>query len=338
MILFIVVKENLNGFIYSHSKDFNKTLGYDHQSAENMNINYYLPDVVISELKINFIYETRLIESSNCEQASKIIGIVLKSLKINNIIIYVLFITDDIDQLNWWKSGKDFYDIEGANFIYSVNQDYKIEEEEKTEEKTEIITNNPSQLPDENNQKTHKEIIKDTQDKLKYESHSNFKNTLDNYELKAAKKSTTALKTIRVFLFVSVTDIQILIVVITNIIIVVYLTQEAIHAKNLQVINNLGELCFWFSRLALITRQFKHTTAKNSTDYDSVSDFQYIIDNIEIQQNNLLTDYDSWSGCKGSESINQDIIPYVTFANPYVIQHTNLYEFTEDIIDNVKNI
>ena len=53
------------------------------------------------------------------------------------------------------------------------------------------------------------------------------------------------------------------------------------------------------------------------------------------QQRNLLVDYNSWSDCEASKSINEDLIPYITVDNPYVVQYTNLYAFTGEIISNV---
>ena len=103
----------------------------------------------------------------------------------------------------------------------------------------------------------------------------------------------------------------------------------------MQVIGNIGELSFLISRLALITRQFQVIKTNKYANYDTSENFQLIINNTIIQQNNLLIDYPSWSDCKGSQSIHQDAIPYITFENPFVVKYTNLYSFVGDIIYNV---
>ena len=103
----------------------------------------------------------------------------------------------------------------------------------------------------------------------------------------------------------------------------------------MQVIGNIGELSFLISRIALITRQFQNSKTNKYANYDTAEDFQQILNETIIQQSNLLTDYASWSDCKGSQSINQDVIPYITFENPFVVKYTNLYSFVGDIIYNV---
>ena len=125
---------------------------------------------------------------------------------------------------------------------------------------------------------------------------------------------------------------------VTNIIIVNNITQEATHVKDFQAIANIGELCYLLSRLALITRQFQLSRTNEYVDFDTLKNFQVLIDNALIQQNNLLIDYSSWSDCKGSDAIKDNVIPYVTYSSPYVVQYTNLYTFTYEVISNVINI
>ena len=80
---------------------------------------------------------------------------------------------------------------------------------------------------------------------------------------------------------------------VTNIIIVNNITQEATHVKDFQAIANIGELCYLLSRLALITRQFQLSRTNEYVDFDTLKNFQVLIDNALIQQNNLLIDYSS---------------------------------------------
>ena len=125
---------------------------------------------------------------------------------------------------------------------------------------------------------------------------------------------------------------------VTNVIIINDITQEATHVKDFQAIDNIGELCYLLSRLALITRQFQLSRINKYPDFDTLKNFQVLIDNALIQQNNLLIDYSSWSDCKGSDAIKDNVIPYVTYSSPYVVQYTNLYTFTYEVISNVINI
>ena len=205
---------DLNGFIHSHSKDFTKVLGYDHKNAENMNIQFYIPDIIINELIIDSLYKIKqILPGDGNEQFSKIIGLVLKCCKINEITIYVLFITDDSEQLNYWKTKQDFYDIDGVNYRYFITEDNEIEEEEKVEEdqvlksslkKSSLAYDEKKKLV-ENKKNKSKSSSKTNQSRLS--THSSSSNILDNNELKAADKSRIVLKVTRALLFISVINI-----------------------------------------------------------------------------------------------------------------------------------
>ena len=104
------------------------------------------------------------------------------------------------------------------------------------------------------------------------------------------------------------------------------------------MIDHISELSFLISRLALITRQFQLSYTQNYSAFDTIAEFQLLINNTMIQQSNLLTDYNSGSDCEVSNSIIDDVIPYITSDSPYIVQYTNLYAFTGKIISNVINI
>ena len=199
---------DLNGFIYSHSKDFISILGYNEKNAEGINIQYYIPDIIITELIIDSIYEKMYTNTKS--KAIKTIGIVLKCCKIREITIYVLYITDDMNQLNSWKSEKNFYDIEGINKKYFISEIQQIEEEEeKLDEEKEIkaVSKHLLQLPDENNKNFMEKIDKENLLQSKVNNHSSSGKFIDNYDIKAAEKSKTVLRVARVLLFISVTHI-----------------------------------------------------------------------------------------------------------------------------------
>ena len=98
---------------------------------------------------------------------------------------------------------------------------------------------------------------------------------------------------------------------------------------------NLGQLNYLISELAVIARQFDINYHNRMGDIYTIEQFQSIINETGIQQNNILKDYDSWSYCKSSEIVKNNVIPYVTFENPTVTKYTNLFHFTEEIIQNV---
>ena len=83
---------DLNGVIYAYSKNLFNMFGYYQNNAENMNILYYLPEINFSELIIDTIYRI------NSQHSNKIIEIVLKTCKIQEIVTYTLFVTDDFNK------------------------------------------------------------------------------------------------------------------------------------------------------------------------------------------------------------------------------------------------
>ena len=199
---------DLNGNICSHSKDFINMLGYDDKNAEGMNIQYYMPDIVISELTIDSIYEIKRRKTINIEKETiNTIGIILKCCKIDEITIYVLFITDDSNQLNSWKLKRNFYDIQGTDYKYLTTENQQLDEEqEKIDEELELkaASKHVLQIPDKNNYNSNNKKMKNSSTQSKIDTHSTTIGLLDNYELKAAEKSTKVIGATRIFLLVSV--------------------------------------------------------------------------------------------------------------------------------------
>ena len=103
----------------------------------------------------------------------------------------------------------------------------------------------------------------------------------------------------------------------------------------MNAIMNIGELNYYISQLALISRQFDINYRNGMGDIYTIDRFLSIINSTKVQQANLLADYNSWSYCKSSDAIKDDVIPYVTFENPSKMMYTNLYLFIGEIIKNV---
>ena len=90
---------DLDGIIYNHSENFLKILGFSENHGENMNIQFYLPEITINKLTIDTIYEVNLL-NYNSQQDNKTISIVLKCCSIKEITIFTLYITDNSNQIN----------------------------------------------------------------------------------------------------------------------------------------------------------------------------------------------------------------------------------------------
>ena len=196
---------DLNGFIYAHSKNFLKMLGFNENYAENMNIQYYFPEIIISELIIDTIYKVK------SQQENDIIEIMLKACKIQNIIIYTLFITDDINEGKLWKNLENFYIIENSEEIEEISVEAISTEKNKEisyQQQGKILRiesiKQEIQKIDEKNMKTIKKKINNKFDIKQSESYSNSTTELDKNESRAVNKSTQVLKISKIILFVSV--------------------------------------------------------------------------------------------------------------------------------------
>ena len=115
----------------------------------------------------------------------------------------------------------------------------------------------------------------------------------------------------------------------------VYITQEANHIKSMQALLDIGELCYDMSQVAVMCRQFDINYDTGMGDIYSINEIKLMINQIQIQQNNLILDYNSWSYCKSSDVIENDLIPYITYENPSKMLYANLYQFTDMFIKNV---
>ena len=84
-----------------------------------------------------------------------------------------------------------------------------------------------------------------------------------------------------------------MVVIITNLVITLYITQEADHVKSMEAIINIGELNYLISQLALISREFDLNHRMQMENFYTIDRFQLIINQTILQQSNLIKDYDS---------------------------------------------
>ena len=184
---------DIDGVISAHSKYFLKILGLNQNHGENMNIQYFLPDINIRELAIDTIYEYKL-SKNNIQQDNKFIRVILKCYNIRDIIIHALFLSDSIDLVNNWNNLEEFYLNECNNCKDDALNKNKLEEDK--ENKKILITEDikeKSKMADDN-----KSINLDVE-KIK----KNY--SIQDSETIAVKKSIRALKVSKFLLFVSVT-------------------------------------------------------------------------------------------------------------------------------------
>ena len=80
---------------------------------------------------------------------------------------------------------------------------------------------------------------------------------------------------------------------ITNIVTTLYITEEANNVISMTAIMNIGELNYLIAKIAAISRQFDLSYNTGINDIYTVEEFQSFINQVQIQQQNLLIDYNS---------------------------------------------
>ena len=200
---------SLDGYIYNHSQNFLTILGNDQNHGENINIRYYLPEININELIIDTIYEVNL-SNYNSQQKNKTIGIILKCCLIKDIKIYVLYLTDNLNQIKKWRKKTDFYRNDHNNFKIQI-----IKGEILVEDGKEIMRKNDKKIMmlEEAKQKIEKideKVNKTDNNKSQHWGVQNSENHLDSLaileknEAAAFKKSILALKVSKILLLITV--------------------------------------------------------------------------------------------------------------------------------------
>ena len=200
-----------DGIISAHSENFLKIFGVNQNHGENMSIQYFIPDIKVSKLKLDMIYEFNL-ENNSPQQEDKTIKVILKCCTFHKITIRALFLTQDIDQIDTWNKPEEFYINELNKYNIEESNENMLEEEKNMKRKrtpkrsitekakTKIKKNSRGGFANLDIEKLNKKNgIQNS------EARSNSTMFLDKSELTAVKKSIRALKISKLLLFVSVT-------------------------------------------------------------------------------------------------------------------------------------
>ena len=99
-----------------------------------MSIQYFIPDIQVSKLKIDTIYEFNL-ENNSPQQEDKTIKVILKCCTFHKITVRALFLTQDIDQIDTWNKPEEFYINELNKYNIEESNENMLEEEKNMKRK-----------------------------------------------------------------------------------------------------------------------------------------------------------------------------------------------------------
>lgn len=123
--------------------------------------------------------------------------------------------------------------------------------------------------------------------------------------------------------------------IITNIVILVYISKEVQHSNSLTALTNLGDLGYYLSQIALIVRSLDLGEKINMASFYNITDLENMISNLKSSQTKLLDDFNSWSYCSHSEAVKKDITPYYVYENAIKMKYGSLHTITGLFIEKV---
>lgn len=316
---------NLNGYILSHTKNFAGMLGVSHKFIQGRFVQEFLGTYQIPEFSINNTYCIRTNTHLSLVMQN-ILTLVVKEIIFHNEKFYILYLSNNEKEVKKWE-------IDSTLFYKSETCGPETTGESKPKSPTK---RRKVELLDE---KTPDSIL-GKEDKppkgLKHSSASSSASVLNLDESKAIQKSIKVLNVAKIVAFVSVISIQILILIISNIIILVYISQEVDHSNSLTALNDLGNLAYSISQTILILRSFDKGLRLGIKNFYTQTRFEDVINDLKILEETLINDYDSWAYCPVSRIAKENLISYWELENIPVLKFSNLRDIVSMIVQRVR--
>ncbi|OMJ68132.1 hypothetical protein SteCoe_34507 [Stentor coeruleus] len=311
---------NLNGYILSHTKNFAGALGVNQKFIQGRFVQEFLGSYQVPEFSINSTYCIRT-NTHLSLVLQNILTLVVKEIIFHNEKFYILYLSDNEKEVKKWEIDSTlFYKSETCGPETTGESKQKSPTKKR---KVELL-----------NEKTPDSIL-GKQDKLpkglKHSSASSSASVLNLDESKAIQKSIKVLNVAKIVAFVSI-----LILIISNIIILVYISQEVNHANSLTALNDLGNLAYSISQSILILRSFDKGLRLNMKNFYTQSRFEDIINDLKLLEENLVNDYDSWAYCPASKIVKENLISYWELETVPVLRFSNLRDIVNMIIQRAE--
>ncbi|OMJ80482.1 hypothetical protein SteCoe_19231 [Stentor coeruleus] len=306
---------NKYGVILGHSKGFAK---------------YFVIETnkIIGETFSNFVYENienNMIEDkifplspkANGFNKKDLFGVLKKKKIIGNIEMTLLYLTNSDDELLSWKNNfEDFYKENDIDSIFKLASEVILSKtnlmssEQGNNDTTQLLMG-ASYISKCNREKSIDSLKPDLQG-------------ITEVEIKSLKKAVFVLSMTKLVLFISVISIQILVMIISSIASLSYISLEVKHSNSLKPMINLGDIGYLVSGVSFILRYLDASIHGNYTAYYTYDNVNTLLSLLKERKNVLSDEYSEWSYCPSSRIIKEKIIPYWVYEKKPILRYSNL--------------
>ncbi|OMJ66992.1 hypothetical protein SteCoe_35975 [Stentor coeruleus] len=319
-----------DGFITAHTKGFPLVFGLEKPFVEGSFIKDLAPEINSDKL-VPETFTKVLLRDKEKKKYRKCLIFFLKIIKIGNSSVNLLYVSEDEQEIKRFISEKNenlelnIDQSKGKLFASYIQSNFEEFKATSTTKKVEIF--------DEKEPNIDEEKIHEINEKSKMSSHSSSLTFLTSRESQSLNKATHVLNITKLVLLIST-----IVLISSNIAILSYISSEVNHSNSLQAFNHLSTLAYIVSQVALTLRVVDIDYQKGLEYQQDLNRTITNIQQLQIYQDLLFSDYDSWSYCKASKIIKQAAIPYWVFEGTPTLKTGTLHEVIGLLIQNVINI
>ncbi|CAG9334495.1 unnamed protein product [Blepharisma stoltei] len=121
-----------------------------------------------------------------------------------------------------------------------------------------------------------------------------------------------------------------------NIAIFIYIYDAVSHSLSVTVFDHLGVIFFRFISVAGYARVVDYSIFMNSSIEKNINIFNRATNDLDSIEDSILSDYEWWSYCKGSEIVNENLLNVWNFENEPKQNKMNLNDATNLYLTNAR--
>lgn len=243
----------------------------------------------------------------------------------------ILYVTDSNEEvLSWKKNFEDFYKENEIDSFLKVTSEVipsrvNLMSSEQGNNDTQQLLMGASNMSKSIREKSIESIKSDVQG-------------ITEVEIKSLKKAVFVLNMTKLVLFLSVISIQIVVMIISSIATLSYISLEVKHSNSLKPMINLGDIGYLVSGVSFILRYLDASIHGNYTAYYTYENVEDLLTVLKERKNVLSDEYNEWAYCPSSKIIKENIIPYWVYEKKPILRYSNLPNLLDVFLSSVKNI
>lgn len=320
---------NKYGIILGHSKGFAKYFVSD----SNNILQKKFSNLVFEKIENDIIEDTIFPLSPKVKNINKkdLFGVYKKINFIGDRELKILYVTDSNEEvLSWKKNFEDFYKENEIDSFLKVTSEVipsrvNLMSSEQGNNDTQQLLMGASNMSKSIREKSIESIKSDVQG-------------ITEVEIKSLKKAVFVLNMTKLVLFLSVISIQIVVMIISSIATLSYISLEVKHSNSLKPMINLGDIGYLVSGVSFILRYLDASIHGNYTAYYTYENVEDLLTVLKERKNVLSDEYNEWAYCPSSKIIKENIIPYWVYEKKPILRYSNLPNLLDVFLSSVKNI